>query len=565
MTPSRERFYSGFWPAYLVTAIQNSLLQASKLPDAFLLGGKGTGRFLTIDWTACVAALNPMPGSPMTPTLFALQVVYGSPAFHDVCPLLRHRLSSFEPLLLPAYPSLRTDHLSPDGVDVLNAPHVPHFDRLRQQVYRLLKGRPSVHLTLRKEFEKALVAHLGKRPKGAEPGTTYLDVSKLSVDPGLNDAAIEGLKSLRCGDAVQVRTTPSEEAAAILRLERYGAVVEKNYVVVRHTGMAEHALGLGDWPAWATAATMRTVDESARLANAADDLRNWLRRTFRALNDLSAERFFKTSTALASAGGYDPERFTVVYRQDMVDKARAEAPRAKSKAQVDVDLLGDTDTLSPREPFAFAPKRRYILRLDGVEVPEHFEDVARRVNLARRRHVVYVNLNAFGDVPLRAVLGLPREDFIAFDEHGRSIYHFSSQPHELYVSLNVVAERLKRPAFAEWVASTHGAMTVWRNLLGLKGAKDERALLKAALFTREQDEYFLKHCARYAREAVWSEAERLMPMHSLKRMKERAKFVRFAVQRKGLTIDALRDLKRVEALFGPRGIKKWSPIYKASA
>lgn len=546
---SEKACYTGLWRHYLVAALQNLVnFHEKSMPAGFQIEGKGADRVLVISWESVVAGLVPPEGSIEAehPTLLALQVVAASPAFETICPILRGKLSAFVPLLQPSFPTVLTTHLVETRGRVTLG-DLDRFQRIRLQLSRLLKARPKVRVAIRSDFEAFLAPHVVPNVHGVHAVHTRLVLSSLVDAAGPTQSALDALATTVCTVPAGARTTNAQEAGALLRRERFGVLVDANYVIIRHTGLAQDVLANGDAPPWLRARTNAETDPEMKRISAAEDLRDWLREHFKVAGHETSARVFKKTEALKSFV-YSPDAFTVLYRASVSAFVTEDAKRTGVRVS-----RGETP-----------PRRRRIKEL-AAPLPEGFENqiAGHKVLLCRKGDVVFINVDCLNNVDLRRLVGLPRRDFIAYDVAGKPCYRFRDVPTTLYVALSVLAAHLKRAPLAGHLFATYGKVEDWNRAVEIATQVKERARVKGIPFTFEEDAYLMAHGRRWKRKEFWAEILAKFPHHTEQRLRRRSAFVRYMARTYDVSAEQLHNVAWLDANVRGRNLRRWKYIYKA--
>ena len=535
------------WQDYMVSALQNLVIHhETSLPAGFTIKGSGSNRRLLLDWDMIATGLAPPSGSieAKHPTLLALQVVMASPAFEDVCPFTRARLGAFMPLVQPAFPSVLTSH----AVEIpgrITLGDIDRFDRLRIQLSRLLRARPRARTLLRREFETLLASYVQKDAEGARSVITRLALPPLIIAAGIVDTS--ALADTICTIPMNFRTTYAEELGALMRRERYGVVVDSNYVVIRHVGVASDVLASGDRPAWLRAATMAETVYDMKLRYAAIDLRDWLRDTFKVLGLDASERLFKRIDALRSTT-FNPAEFTVIYRAEAteyVNRAKTLAAKPISRGE--------------------RPPRRRRIKEVTVPVPDTFKGIITTptMMLCRRKDLVYFNIDGLSDIRVERLVNLPAKDFVAYDANGDVCYRFRDVPATLYISLSVLGAHLKQPELAAYLYERYGSGLSWQKAFDAATDVKRRKRAKAYPFTIAEDTYLALYARKWKRADFWADFLTRFPHHTQLRLRRRASFVRAVMKARSATVKQLHDVTWLDENIKGLTLKKWKSIYKA--
>lgn len=540
--------YAGFWRSYFVGALQNLLnFHGKGMPAGFDVEGSGPGRVLVVSWESVIAGLVPPEGSleSVHPTLLALQIVAASPSFARVCPLLRDKLVCFLPLLQPAYPSVLTSHLvETDGRVTLG--DLDRFARLRLQLSRLLKARPRVRATIRVEFESFLNHCVVPDADAARRSQSLISLPLLVDADGPSASALVALASTVCTSPTPVRTSAGAEAGAILRRERYGVLVDGNYIIVRHAGVANDVLTNGDLPHWLRARTVAEQDPEFKLTSASNDLRDWLRETFKMCGHDAAARAFKKHPNLSSYS-YNADTFSVLYRASVTEFIGKESKRT-----------GESASRSE------IPTRRRRIRELAVPPPEDFKTqiIGDNVLMCRKNGSVFVNVDCVNNIDIRRLIGIPRRDFVAYDEAGQPCYRFKVAPAMLYISLTVLSAQLRHPGLATRLFELYGKEDDWRRAFDAALLERKQSKRKAPPFNFEEDAYLIVHARRWKRSDFWSEFVERFPHHTEDRLRRRAAYVRYMARTYNVSAEQLHNIEWLDANVKGKTLKRFRYIYK---
>jgi hypothetical protein len=531
----------------MVSALQNLVTHHSgSLPAGVSFAGVTPSRRLRLDWAKLATGLLPPEGSieSSQPTLIALQLIAASPAFDAVCPLIRARLAAFGPLVQPPFPSVLSSHLV-ESPGHTTAGDLDRFSQVRTQLARLLRLRPRVRTLLRKEFNLLFAPYLWTGASNADLSVSELYAPAFVDAPGLIDNT--HLVDAVCTLPISCRTSYAEELAALLRRERYGVMVDNNYVVIRHEGVALDVITTGDHPAWLRAETIAEAVPEAKRISAAANLRDWLRETFRTAGQDTCVRIFERTDQLQSVS-YSPANFTVIYRAD----ASAFIKRAEK-------TTGQHLSRGERPP------RHRRLKEITVRTPAEFADLVTTptLSLGRKNETLFINIDAFNNIPPGLLVNLAAKDFAAYNEAGAPCYRFRDVPATLFVSLSVLATHLKQPALSAHLQRLYGSKLDWKKAFNEATDAKRRKRAKAYPFTIAEDTYLSLYARKWKRADFWGDFLKRFPHHSLARLRRRAAYVRAILNKRGTTIAQLHDAAWLDANIKGVALRRWKSIYKA--
>lgn len=522
---------------YFVHLFQD--LFSQPLPRWCYLTDAALRRRLVIDWEAVIADLWPTPATlPHEGSLFALQLILTDPMrWMAHMPLLYERLDAYKPWLYPLPPLAQADHLDRNVMAGATADSLQRFHSIRQQIFRYLGGNSKQFASaLRSSFEGLMEPILiERRQKGTSELETHIDTIRLGDLEGLTLMQLEAQAPLEPIET-KFRTLIGQETAAILRGERFGVVKDKNYVYIRHAGMAIHIENIGDITPFHTAEMMIEANYSRRVDLLAASIRRVIRAKYRSVSDVTATRLFERHPQLKHSA-YDPACWSVVMRSDVSRSLREHGLNARRR----------------RERTEKLPTERKR-RVATLKVPDHLSYFADNVNVLWRQEALYINCQDLKLVTEPSVTGLRWNDYLGFDSSG----HITRNPEdivELFFHRNVLVMK-GMELLSKWIGAQLPKYETWLNATKSDSGKRK---LYIAPFTRSQDAELLELWKPYQLKKVWQDFEE-KHKHSAKEAKRRAEFVAFATRKRNLTLDELNDLATVEKRLGPMAWKKWHVV-----
>lgn len=520
---------------YFVHLIQN--LWNRPLPPCLRVVDNGTSRHLEIDWEAAISELWPTAATmPHEGHLLVLQVILLDPLRWDShMPLLHERLVPYRSWVFPYPPSLEATHLNRDKLPGDLSKDVQRFHVIRQQIFRYLGQRSAeFSMALRASFESLMEPVLAVRRRGLSELVTHLNTLALSDAQGFHETPPYLVGPVDTG----FKTTIGQELAALLRGERFGAVKDKNYLFVRHMGLASHLEALGDLTPFHSAQVLLCQDYSTRVALLAESIRRFLKERFRQASDVTAIRVMRGHPQLKNVLFAQGE-WSVVLRSD-----------------VSASLREFGETARRRRERTVLPKAPRKIRVAAFAVPSHLHHFAEVMHVLWRKGDPYIDVDDLKMVPKPvSVAGLTREEYVAYDTKGLVTHDLTNAAKVFYH--RQALSHLGMDVFSKWISVEVPTRERWlRQLTPTPGR-----VMYYGRFTREQDHELLSLWKKYQKKSVW-EAFEARTHHPAKEAKRRARFVSFAVRGKNLTVNELHDLNLVEQRIGPRAWKQWHVIAK---